>query len=357
MSKKKVAFLFILHNRRKQFLHLLLMLLVFNSCGMQTPNDYQETFDWMVKTIEENDAGFQCVIDFKGIEDYKVYTASLRKKIGSASNQKECSRIMCEWLYYFRQGHIGISINNRRRKLSLQECLKNKTILYKLSNQTVYFKISSLKHGNKKLIDELLSENASLIRSTQNLIIDIRDSKGGSDYAYDNLIPFLYTNPIRYFGVEYRASELNAKALEDFAQIADSSFFIQAAAKLRNNFGQFVRIQDSIMIEKRDTIYAYPKNVGVICHSRNGSADESFLMTVKQSKKVKVFGTPTHGIFDFSNLNFVESPNGKFKLHYAMSRNLLWPDYCIDNVGIQPDYYLDESIKDWVAYTKDILEY
>jgi hypothetical protein len=32
------------------------------------------------------------------------------------------------------------------------------------------------------------------------------------------------------------------------------------------------------------------------------------------------------------------------------------PDYPIDNIGIQPDIYLDETVKDWVSYALDYLE-
>ncbi len=64
------------------------------------------------------------------------------------------------------------------------------------------------------------------------------------------------------------------------------------------------------------------------------------------------------GCFDISNVNNVDSPDGKFILHYCMTKSLSIPDYCIDGVGIQPDYYIDDSIKEenWIEYTKTILE-
>lgn len=37
-------------------------------------------------------------------------------------------------------------------------------------------------------------------------------------------------------------------------------------------------------------------------------------------------------------------------------RSMRLPDYPIDNIGIQPDIYLDNSVKDWVAFAVDYLE-
>lgn len=33
------------------------------------------------------------------------------------------------------------------------------------------------------------------------------------------------------------------------------------------------------------------------------------------------------------------------------------PDYPIDNIGFQPDIYLDKYVKDWVQFVVDYLEY
>jgi hypothetical protein len=32
------------------------------------------------------------------------------------------------------------------------------------------------------------------------------------------------------------------------------------------------------------------------------------------------------------------------------------PDYPIDNIGIQPDIFLDRFVNDWIEYAKNYLE-
>jgi hypothetical protein len=37
-------------------------------------------------------------------------------------------------------------------------------------------------------------------------------------------------------------------------------------------------------------------------------------------------------------------------------RAMRLPDYPVDNIGIQPDMYLDSSVEDWVAFALKYIE-
>jgi C-terminal processing protease CtpA/Prc len=128
--------------------------------------------------------------------------------------------------------------------------------------------------------------------------------------------------------------------------------------KLNKHIGEFVSLDSSsVDIEKFDTIYPYPKNVGIIINENNGSTTEQFLLSAKQSKKVKLFGTTTRGVLDISNMYFINSPCNDLKLGYSLSRSKRIPDMTIDNRGIQPDYYIDKTISkyEWIDFVNKIL--
>lgn len=132
----------------------------------------------------------------------------------------------------------------------------------------------------------------------------------------------------------------------------------KAYDQLETRLGQFVNLNEQIVsVNKKDTVYPFPQNVGIIINEANGSTAEQFLLEAKQSKKVKLFGVTTFGVLDISNMYFVESPSKEFQLGYSLSRSMRIPDFMIDEKGIQPDLYLDRSIPqyEWINYVSTIL--
>jgi len=238
--------------------------------------------------------------------------------------------------------------------------------LDQIGETTLYLRIPSFQDTEKKVIDSVIAANRERILATENLIIDIRNGTGGSDSSYKGLLPFLYTNPIREVAVEYLSTKLNNQRMLDFINKPEYGFDAEGKKWARESFdklakqeGAWVNLSDrDVNIIEYDTVYPYPKNVGVIINGGNGSTDEQFLIAAKQSKKVKLFGTSTMGVLDISNMYFVPSPCNEFYLGYSLTRSLRIPDFSIDEHGIQPDFYMDSGIPEyeWVRYAESILK-
>jgi C-terminal processing protease CtpA/Prc len=236
-------------------------------------------------------------------------------------------------------------------------------IFEKLNDKTAILRIPTFDGSAKKTIDSIITANQHIITTTENLIIDLRYNGGGSDGSFEKILPLIYTNPIRTVGVEYLSTPLNNKRMEEF--ITDPDFTVEdrkwakdGLEQLQKHLGEFVNLDSTdVTIETFDTIYPYPKNVGIIINEGNGSTTEQFLLAAKQSKKVKLFGTTTVGVLDISNMYFINSPCNDYKLGYSLTRSKRIPEFTIDDKGIQPDYYIDMIIPkyDWIEFVDKIL--
>lgn len=451
----------------------------------------EENFNWMKKTFEENDAGFQFSVEQKGKAAYEKHNELFLQKIKKITNLEECADALYDWLLFFRKGHISVNIHQdnsagsplatsintanweqytvtdkefgkylskvkqpsfegiwkvepytvgivkkgeeyigfiidapgtdwKRGQVKFRfnpaengsgysgtfymrnfsansvntvkltgnnflqldnfllhrvnpvsedskavknyiELMKAQTPFIKqYSDNTIVLRIPSFDGSQKKAIDSLLHVYHDKITTTPNLVIDIRGNGGGSDGSYSGITPYLYTNPIRIVTLEMLSTPLNNQRMEGF--LSDEGISekeredIKAdLKKLNAKLGKFVNLfEREVFTLTLDSVYSYPKNVAVLTNKYNGSTAEQFLLAAKQSVKTKLFGTTTMGVLDISNMHFVTSPCGKIQLGYCLSKSLRIPDMAIDDKGIQPDYYLDNSIPDyeWVEFAE-----
>ena len=485
-----------------KFILFIVVIFIFACTSNEKTCNCESNFDWVKKTFEENDAGFQHIIDKKGQEAYNNHNQLITEKIKTAKTLTQCAGFLYEWLLFFRSGHIGIELlaseideYSQTKKKGVYETInvdisqfeeyldtkkeadyegiwemiggmykigikkegenyigfiiasnvdtwkpymvkmkieqyddKVKTIFYMrdhfpiecevpelignnylqidqvtfkrrspifpndthdllleryfksidspfsymedLNTTTLYFRIPSFGKEYKYIIDKMLADNIEKILKTDNLIIDLRDNGGGTSSSYVELIPLLYTDSIQSINVEYLSSKLNNRTFLEYSYGTKHycGLYLDENARqwarivyyhlIRSRFGEFVALSnETFNIIRQDTVYEYPKNVGILINEGCASTTEEFLFIAKQSKKVKLFGVPTYGAFDISAVNCVESPCKEFRLWYCMSRTLYISEYAIDDIGMQPDYYLDETIPqyEWVELVNEIL--
>lgn len=238
----------------------------------------------------------------------------------------------------------------------------------KLTQKTSLLRVSSFNYPYVDRIEKLIDKNKSSIENSENLIIDIRDNGGGTDAAYHKLLPYLSSNPIRNIGTKllstqglidgvsnYRNGLIEKDADANKEKIKELDTKIQL---YKENLGRYIENDnEALTIDTIEAVENSPNQIIILADKKVGSAAENFLLKSKQSKKVKILGTPTSGVLDYANAYFFKFGCDNYKLLLPSYKSLRLPDYPIDNIGIQPDIYLDKSIGDWVEYALEYIEY
>lgn len=241
-----------------------------------------------------------------------------------------------------------------------------------LSDSTFYLRIPSF--GNN-LTETLVKKHRIEITTSPNLIIDIRNNGGGQDNYFNLLSDLIYTQPYQNKGVEWYATKNNIKMYEDAlknGEIKNGEDGIKwtraLITEMKKNIGGFVvhPMMGSDIVVSNDTIYPYPRKVGIIINENNASSAEQFILTAKFSAKVTLFGNSnTAGVLDYSNAISQDFPSKKYELIFPMTRSRRLPDHPVDNIGIAPDvripYLSTEQLFDrldqWVYFVQDFLEF
>jgi len=203
-------------------------------------------------------------------------------------------------------------------------------------------------------IDSLFAAEGARIRAAERLLIDVRGNGGGNDLNYRHLQPLLYTQPVRSPGVLFLATEDNLRGLR---RIRDDTAGVPArqralVAGLLPRFearrGGWVTLDDAPRRETRPdpTVLARPRRVAVLYDRGCGSSCEQFLLEARQSRKVTLYGAPSAGALDYSNVFEARAadastagpgvPGSTLVLVHPTTRSQRLPAEPVDNVGVLP---------------------
>lgn len=243
-----------------------------------------------------------------------------------------------------------------------------------LSDSTYYIRVSSFSSYDKRFIQKTFARDWEIISHSPNLIIDIRNNGGGQDGAYRQLANVIYTTPYMSKGVEWYATKARIKRYKSVIknkQYRDGEegrrWMLNLLNAMKSNVGGYVihpEMGKDVLV-KRDTVFEYPKKVGIIMNEGCASSAEQFLLTAKYSKKVILFGNKNSaGVLDYSNTVPVYFPSNNFYVRVPETRSRRLPENPIDNVGISPDVnipypstkQLYDDMDSWAKYVKSYLE-
>jgi len=317
--------------------------LISNKLFAQT--DYNKLFREAISSIETNYSGFA-----DKTENKKEYYDFFLKKLLSndLNSSKALKDHIDKYLDFFDDNHL------RRNTVDILTFIDKKTyqidqFKFKMINEnTCYLKIPHFMYKHK--VDSLVNRSIDSILCKRNLIIDIRECRGGGDASFNELLPIIATNDIYVRAIEFLATKENWEFSQKFVNIGPWD------EKLNGQFIKAPWINSNKLISPtyrfENRVNEFPKHIAVLIDGGVGSAAEQFVFCAKQSLKVKVFGDNTAGTYDYSNCRPFEVLKDSIYIQAPTTKLKGLPKNAIDKHGIAPDFYLNSE-----SQVEQILKY
>ncbi|HVM63031.1 MAG TPA: S41 family peptidase [Verrucomicrobiae bacterium] len=324
--------------------------------------------------VERNYAGYADKREQFGPKKIDAAARRARRAADSARTTEDCIRILNRWIRVFKDRHLwALTLDKQGRPTGCAVAKKASTLrrsaakrpleptALALSDETFVITVPNFELQHKFRLEALTKRYGAEIKRRPNLIIDVRGNSGGADATFSPLVPYLYTQPVVTVGLDVLATRENADAWQALITPVSKEEKATPAGRLRAMWlipkrekqvrawvtkivrkmraareGTFV----SMVADSRESlprVLPLPSKVGILVDRRCGSTTEQFLLLARQSKKVTLFGQPTAGVLDYSNVRLFPLPSGNCVLAIATTRSRRLPKEPIDNIGIQPD--------------------
>lgn len=333
-----------------------------------------EDYDYAVKYIEDNYAGFPGKVMESNRSDYEAQKACLRSQVVNG----ECTvwDALARYTAWFNDRHLrlqGSFLNDAghlrgytnqywlRQEIYYDELMDEydpKAVACKVTDKTFLIRFPSC-DGNPDM--KWVKNSIKLFKKShcQNLIIDIRDNGGGAGRMFMPYLNLLYDHAATVTGVEIRNTPQNLAYIVEHGE-----FDWMHKTMSQNPDVEFLTSSDGVIKggKKTNTV----RKAALIIDDGVWSSGEQMVLQIKAcSDRVTVFGRDnTGGCLDYSNLAYL-----KFKYHDAyfsvpMTRRIGLPETSIDKSGIAPDVRiplplparLTDNVDEWVIWVAEQLE-
>ncbi len=322
----------------------------------------QETLDQTIDKVTRIYAGFDDKVTTNSRPAYDKLVKDVRNRAPKAKTEGQCLKILQEYTRFFKDSHVFIIWQGWRKKgMSAMEANASRTDLVdfrQLNNDFLYLKLAAFDQREVRKIDSILIANKTLLARTPYLIFDLRGNGGGNASTSDEMAKLIYTNAITYPSWDYRSSEEYINAAEKYLKSQKDTtdpYYARSRRLLKaikNSPGKLVNDGEDLQRTYDIDPKAYPQHIAFLVDKGCGSATEFFIYEGKQSKKVTLFGTNSHGVMDYGSDQNFDLCDGTFNLAVPWGRNGWVREFRIDNVGFAPDVHIPASEKDWVAFVQ-----
>jgi hypothetical protein len=217
-----------------------------------------------------------------------------------------------------------------------------------LDDEAVLFSIPSFLVDGNEFVKYLLAHK-EILYNARYLIIDVRGNTGGNALYSSFMSLFANKKPDENQGLVLASPY----TLEYYVHLAKMTpeLYQPVVDRIKNNMGEIV---DGPKYPGRsfEPLPVNIEQVAILADRGSMSASESFILSAKSiSSKVTIFGEPTGGVIDYTNIHMISLSCSEPEIMFGYPTSTLHksiPDNGYNKTGILPDVRLDESNSDKV---------
>lgn len=239
-----------------------------------------------------------------------------------------------------------------------------------LSAKTAYLKVPTFRNNDDK-IQQLVLQSDSIIKTCENLIVDLTGN-GGGNTGWISFLSYFITNPIVQYdsyvrvtpeNVQYKLKDLELFAVNEIPAEYKKYFPDNVLQAYKNAYKELPVTKQAFypvpgVTFPVDSLLPKPGKIALLVDDYCGSSTEYFFFLSKQSKKTKTYGVNTIGMMDYEGMSYPTAmPYDKFIVTIPIVKSS-WTDKApIDQKGFQPDVLLDKIERQkWVEFVQRSLE-
>jgi hypothetical protein len=240
---------------------------------------------YVVERMENDHPGFARNLR-KRKGEYQELRAYVLRSAADIGDPQTCVKLLQEYLAFFRDGHLRISIPDPDRVPKSERDLTKDLFLEQINDDTHYLRLPTFYKSYWQELDSFYDEIEPQVASMNHLIIDVRNNTGGGPRMYQQIL----------------------KALK----------------------------------RKRTA----PERISLLFNSSCASACEHFVVDLGRKSHVTTYGENSYGALGYGDIMQITTPNCQFRFDLPSRRFRTYLKYEID--GVQPDVRLEKGSGSWL---------
>ena len=238
------------------------------------------------------------------------------------------------------------------------------TLSARADDSAVVLSIPSHDPRFREQLQNLVSESADALESTDMLVIDLRGNEGGSSGTTNVLEPYYWSpGPAKTSDGAGEdtpvvlASPDTLRAFQSWTEWFDETpaWLADLLQRLDEHMGELVPMATDDGEGDRDVERAAihgPRRVGILTDAGTVSAAEAFVLKARRHERVVVFGQNTGGSIAYQNVQIVRLACRQrgFGLGFPLiASSTRLPEGGYNRHGVPPDVYIDVGVADPIS--------